>query len=77
MNAVQGADALLRALAEPRPQPVPPHLTYDAWTTPSSEHAAIKRLAERHDFGDLPAVIRDFVNLATTEIAKAEDGIPF
>lgn len=77
MNAVQGADALLRALAEPQPEPVPPHLTYDAWTTHAAEHAAIKRLAERDDFKDLPAVIRDFVNVATDEIAKAEDGIPF
>jgi hypothetical protein len=77
MNAVQGADALLRALAEPRPTPIPPHLTYDAWTTSSAEHAALKRLAERYDFGDLPALLRDFVNVATSEIDKAESGIPF
>ena len=79
------ADALLRALAEPEPvpepvpepEPVPPHLTYNAWGAPSAEQEAIKRLAERHDFKDLPAVIRDFVNVATAEIQKTEDGIPF
>jgi len=76
-NAVESADALLRALAEPRPEPVPQHLTYNAWATPASEHHAIQSLWLHPRFADLPAVIRDFVKLAVDEIAKTEDGIPF
>jgi hypothetical protein len=76
-NAVEAADALLCALAEPKPEPAPPHLQYDAWTTPALEHLAIKRLAEWHGFEDLPPLIREFVGLAKSAIANSEDGIPF
>lgn len=76
-NAVQGADALLRALAEPRPEPAPAHLTYNAWATPAVEHRAIHALSLHPRFADMPAVIRDFVKVALDEIQKSEDGIPF
>lgn len=79
-NAADAADALLAALAapkEPEPEPVPAHLTYNPWAAPALEHLAIKRLAKDPHFLDLPVVIRDFVTLAMSEIAKADDGIPF
>lgn len=76
-NAVAGADALLSALAEPRePDPIQAHLTYNAFTTPASEHAAIRRLAAQHDFGNLPEFIRDFVTLAVAAIENVDD-VPF
>lgn len=79
-RAVDGADELLLALAapkEPEPQPTLAHLTYNAWFTPAIEHRAIQRLALSPIFEDLPAVIRDFVKVATRAIDEAGDGIPF
>jgi hypothetical protein len=80
MNAVQGADALLRALAAPlvrEPEPIPPHLSYDGWTTPETQHKAIKRIAQQPDFAELPEFLRNFITLAVASIDDAEDGIPF
>jgi hypothetical protein len=80
MNSVQGADALLRALAAPvvrEPEPIPPHLSYDGWTTPEAQHKAIKRIAQQPDFDELPKFLRNFITLAVASIDDAEDGIPF
>jgi hypothetical protein len=75
MNAVQGADALLRALAEPK-QPEP-RFDYDASAASTSEKEAIKRLATASFFDDLPQDTRDFVRHAVHRIDMDENDIPF
>lgn len=76
-NAAESADALLRALTKVPEAPIPAHLLYDGWTTPSSQHAAIKRIARQPDFDELPEFLRNFVSMALDRIKEAEEGIPF
>jgi hypothetical protein len=74
-NAVQGADALLRALAEPK-QPEP-RFDYDASAAPTAEKEALKRLASASFFDELPRDTRDFVRHAVHRIDMDENDIPF
>lgn len=77
-GAVDMADRLLERLAQPKePEPLPPHLTYDGWTTPAAQHTAIKRIAQQPDFAELPEFLRTFITLAVARIDESEDGIPF
>lgn len=77
-GAVDMVDRLVERLAEPKAPPPPaPHETYDGWTTPAAQHAAIRRIAKQPDFDELPEFLRTFVNRAVVQINNAEDGIPF
>lgn len=74
-NAVEGADALLRALAEPKP-PVP-RFDYDASAASTEEKEAVKQLTGASYFHALPEDTRDFILHAAYRIQIEEDGIPF
>jgi hypothetical protein len=74
-NAVENADALLRALCAPK-QPVP-RFDYDAGAASSAEKEAIKQLADASYFDALPQDTRDFVRHAAHRIQMEDDGIPF
>lgn len=74
-NAVESADALLHALAEPK-QPEP-RFDYDAGAASSAEKEAIKQLADALYFDHLPQDTRDFVRHAAHRIQMEDDRIPF
>lgn len=80
MNAVQGADALLRALAEPQPEPEPKWPEFNVYGADAAQRDALRTLQTRTWFEQLPTHIRIYVNDAVDAIAKTESGeddIPF
>lgn len=76
-NAVQCADALLRALAEPAPY-VPPSipLDYVAGVWPSAD-AALLALKAWPSYSQLPHPVRQLVDFAAGRVQNDIDGIPF
>lgn len=79
-NAVQGADALLRALAEPRPEPEPRFPEFNVYGASSDQKDALRTLHTRTWFDQLPDAIRTYVTDAMNAVARVEageDDIPF
>lgn len=80
MNAVQGADALLRALTAPRPEPEPKFPEFNLYGASSDQKDALRTLHTRTWFEQLPDAIRAYVINAVDSIARnesGEDDIPF
>lgn len=80
MNAVQGADALLRALGEPRPEPAPRLPAFNVYGADDFQRNALRTLHTRTWFEQLPETIRAYVTGAVDAIARSESGeadIPF
>lgn len=80
VSAVAGADALLRALAEPRPQPEPKFPEFNAYAATEMQQQALIELHEAPSFWKLPEPIRVYVTNAVDSIARrkaGEDDIPF
>lgn len=77
------ADALLRALAEPLPEPprpAPAFPVFYAWAASAEQKDALRTLHTRTWFDQLPADLRTYVTDAMNAIASAEageDDIPF
>ena len=79
-DACLQADALLRALAEPRPEPAPKFPEFNVYGASSDEKDALRTLHTRTWFEQLPDAIRSYVTDAVDAIARAdagEDDIPF
>lgn len=79
-NAVVCADALLRALAEPKPEPAPRFPVFYTWAASEEQKDALRTLHTRTWFEQLPADLRTYVTDAMSAIARAEageDDIPF
>lgn len=77
VNAVQCADALLRALAEPLPpQPETIPLDYVAGVNPD-EDQAVMSLRGWHGFDRLPHDFKRLIRRAANAVVDEDDGIPF
>lgn len=80
MNAVQGAEALLRALAEPKPEPTPAFPWFNAYAASSEQKDALRSLHTKTWFDALPEALRTYVTNAIGSMARAEadeDDLPF
>lgn len=79
-DACLQADALLRALAEPQPEPAPRFPEFNVYGADAHQRAALRTLQTRTWFEQLPEVIRTYVTAAVADIASTEageDDIPF
>jgi hypothetical protein len=74
MNAVEGADALLRALAEPRPEPAPRFPEFNVYGASDAQRDALHTLHTRTWFDRLPDALRTYVTDAVDAIARNETG---
>jgi hypothetical protein len=78
--AVVMADALLDALAEPRPEPEPKFPDFNIYAASDAQRDALRTLQTRTWFEQLPDAIRAYVTNAVDAIARnetGEDDIPF
>lgn len=79
-RSVELADALLRALAAPRPEPEPKWPEFNVYTASMDQCEALKTLRTRTWFEQLPQAIRTYVTDAVAEITRVEstdDDVPF
>lgn len=79
-DACLQADALLRALSEPRPEPEPAFPFFNVYAASADQKDALRRLHTRTWFDQLPDAVRTYVTDAVDSIARTEageDDIPF
>lgn len=79
-HAFQMADSMLRASAEPRPEPEPKWPEFNVYAADPAQRNAMRTLQTRTWFDHLPTHIRIYVNDAVDAIARTEagdDDIPF
>lgn len=79
-DAVLQADALLRALSEPRPEPEPKFPEFNVYAANDARRDAVLWFARQPQLRELPAEVRSYIEQAAAEVdrvANATDDIPF